>query len=50
MPLRTIEGEEVAPVSLPQLQVVIQGLVVRSVPSELMNYLVEKETQKRNCD
>lgn len=45
MPWRTIEGEEVAPTSLPQLQVVIQGLLDKRRLLDYIRYFVVFEDE-----
>ena len=45
MPWRTIEGEEVAPASLPQLQVVIQGLLDKKRLLDFIRYFIVFEDE-----
>ena len=45
MPWRTVEGEELAPVSLPQLQVVIEGLFERRRLLDFLRYFVVFEDE-----
>jgi type I restriction enzyme, R subunit len=45
MPWRTIEGEELAPASLPQLQVVIQGLLDKKRLLEFIRYFIVFEDE-----
>ena len=45
MPWRTIEGEELAPASLPQLQVVIQGLLEKRRLLDFIRYFIVFEDE-----
>ena len=49
MPWRTVEGEELAPASMPQLQVLIQGLFEKRRLLDFLRYFIVFEDDGRSA-